>query len=121
MRKLNSFELRFWNNISIGILIDAGFAVEINNGMITGIGTTNNQEVTMDEIKMRINSGRKHCKCTACGKPIEKENKEFYDMAIGEVLVHLCFDCMDMMFNKTLKATVQYQGKLKSPNKNIRR
>ena len=25
MRKLNSFELQFWNNISIGILIDAGF------------------------------------------------------------------------------------------------
>jgi hypothetical protein len=41
MRKLNSFELQFWNNISIGILIDAGFAVEINDGMITGVGTTN--------------------------------------------------------------------------------
>lgn len=74
-----------------------------------------------EPIKMRINSGKKHCECTACGKPIEKEDKEFYDMAIGDVIVHLCFDCMDMVFRKTLKATVQYQGKLKSPNKNIRR
>lgn len=41
MRKLENFELQFWNSISIGILIDAGFTVEINNGMITGIGTVN--------------------------------------------------------------------------------
>lgn len=75
----------------------------------------------IDSIKMRINSGKKHCKCTACGKSSEEEQKEFYDMAIGEQIVHLCFDCMDLMFQKTLKATVQYQGKLKSPNKNIRR
>ncbi len=42
MRKLDSFELQFWNSISIGILIDAGFTVEINNGMVTGIDITNN-------------------------------------------------------------------------------
>lgn len=64
-------------------------------------------------IKMRINSGKKHCKCTACGKSNEKEQKEFYDMAIGERMVHLCFDCMDLIFQKTLKAQVAYQGKLK--------
>lgn len=41
MRKLSSFELQFWNNISVGILIESGFTVEINDGMITGIGTIN--------------------------------------------------------------------------------
>jgi hypothetical protein len=75
----------------------------------------------VEPIKMRINNGKKQCYCTACGKSIDKEYKEFYDMAIGEVIVHLCFDCMDRVFKKTLKATVQYQGKLKSPNRNIRR
>lgn len=37
MRKLESFELQFWNNTSISILIDAGFTVEINDGIIVGI------------------------------------------------------------------------------------
>jgi hypothetical protein len=37
MRKLEKFELQFWNNTSISILIDAGFTVEINDGMIVGI------------------------------------------------------------------------------------
>ena len=73
-----------------------------------------------EAIKIRVNTKQKDI-CTGCGKSSKNENKEFYDMMIGNDLIHLCFDCMEMMFNKTLKATVQYQGKLKNPNKNIRR
>lgn len=75
-----------------------------------------------EPIKMRIvDRVQRKCKCTGCGKSSTKEEKEFYDMGIGDLRIHLCYNCMDLMFQKTLKATVQYQGKLKSPNKNIRR
>lgn len=65
--------------------------------------------------------GVKVQKCTACGKSSKQEQKEFYDMLIGEQVIHLCFDCLDLMFQKTLKAQVAYQGKLKTPNKKIKR
>lgn len=73
-----------------------------------------------EAIKIRVNNKQKDI-CTGCGKSSTNEKKEFYDMMIGNDLVHLCFDCMEMMFRKTLKAQVNYQGKLKNPNKNIRR
>lgn len=37
MRKLAGYELPFWNGTSIGILLDAGFTFELNDGMIVGI------------------------------------------------------------------------------------
>lgn len=73
-----------------------------------------------ESIRIRIND-KQNDVCSACGKDSKNEEKEFYDMRIGNDLIHLCFDCMEMMFRKTLKAQVNYQGKLKSPNKNIRR
>lgn len=72
-----------------------------------------------EAIKIRVNNKQNYI-CTGCGKLSSDEHKEFYDMLIGKTMIHLCFDCMDMMFTKTLKVTVQYQGKIKS-NKNIRR
>lgn len=73
-----------------------------------------------DPIKIRINY-KSGIHCTACGKLSDKERKEFYDIMIGDKIIHLCYDCLDMMFTKTLKATVNYQGKTKTPNSNIRR
>ena len=73
-----------------------------------------------EAIKIRVNTKQKDT-CTGCGKSSKDEKKEFYDMMIGNDLIHLCFDCIEMMFRKTLKAQVNYQGKLKNPNKNIRR
>ena len=73
-----------------------------------------------EAIKIRVNT-KQNDTCTGCGKSSKKEKKEFYDMMIGNDLIHLCFDCMEMMFKKTLKAQVNYNGKLKNPNKNIRR
>ena len=71
-------------------------------------------------IKLRVHTKQKDI-CTGRGKSSKDEKKEFYDMMIGNDLIHLCFDCIEMMFRKTLKAQVNYQGKLKNPNKNIRR
>lgn len=73
-----------------------------------------------EAIKIRVNTKQKDI-CAGCGKSSKDEKKEFYDMMIGNDLIHLCFDCIEMMFRKTLKAQVNYQGKLKSPNRNIRR
>ena len=73
-----------------------------------------------EAIKIRVNTKQKDI-CTCCGKSSKDEKKEFYDMMIGNDIIHLCFDCIEMMFRKTLKAQVNYQGKLKNPNKNIRR
>ena len=39
MRKLEECELQFWNSVSIGILLDAGFVFDLNDGLIVGIGT----------------------------------------------------------------------------------
>ena len=39
MRKLEQCELWFWNSVSIGILLDAGFVFDLSNGLIVGIGT----------------------------------------------------------------------------------
>lgn len=38
MRKLNDFEIPFWNETSMSIIIDAGFVVELNDGKVVGIG-----------------------------------------------------------------------------------
>lgn len=37
MRTLENFEIQFWNCTSISVLIDCGFILEINNGLITGM------------------------------------------------------------------------------------
>lgn len=39
MRRLDAYEVVFWNAISLGILLDAGFVFDLNDGLIVGIGT----------------------------------------------------------------------------------
>ena len=41
MRKLTDFEVEFWNGYSIGILIDTGMTMNINDGKISEIGNDN--------------------------------------------------------------------------------
>jgi len=72
--------------------------------------------MSRDKIRMRI-SKETHCHCDSCGKPYNKEYKEFYDIMIGEHLVHLCYDCTDVLFHKTLKAQCNYNHKVKNPKK----
>lgn len=67
-------------------------------------------------IKMRI-SKTSHCHCDGCGKPIANEHKEFYDIMVGEHMMHLCYDCIDVLFHKTLTAQCNYNHKVKDPKK----
>lgn len=47
-----------------------------------------------EAIKIRVNN-KQNDVCTGCGKSSKDEKKEFYDMMIGNDLIHLCFDCME--------------------------
>lgn len=63
-------------------------------------------------IKMRVNKkGHPMCNSCGCGR---KAAVEMFDVCIGEDIFCLCNFCMETLFNKSLKATVQVQGKLKS-------
>lgn len=63
MRTLEKFELEFWNGFSISILIDAGFVLELNNGLITGIERNNNGDKNERKCKiLLVNSYDKELK-----------------------------------------------------------
>ena len=72
-------------------------------------------------IKMRVNNQASSV-CGEC-KVSYKYTPEMYDLMICGVKHTLCKDCVDTLFQKTLKATCLYNGKLKSQEdmKRIRR
>lgn len=43
MRKLSDFEIPFWNETSMSIIIDAGIIVELNDGKVVGIGLSKDE------------------------------------------------------------------------------
>lgn len=43
-RRLEEFEKPFWNSMSISLLIDAKFVLEINDGQIVGLETCKDKE-----------------------------------------------------------------------------
>ena len=43
MRSLEKHEIQFWNQASISILVDAGFELQVNDGLIVGIGRRNEE------------------------------------------------------------------------------
>ena len=62
-------------------------------------------------IKMRINQNKK-TRCDECNTSY-KNTPEMYDIILCDEKFSLCFDCMDILFHKTLKAGVIYNGKVK--------
>jgi hypothetical protein len=67
-------------------------------------------------VRMRVNHD-KESKCTLCGKPYMR-TKEMHDLQLSNkrksVIFTLCYDCMEEIFQKTLKASCNYQAKLKT-------
>lgn len=62
-------------------------------------------------IKMRTNSGKKRCVCSSCGKSNKEEQKEFYDLLIGNNdIIYLCYNCLDILFKKNIKSTSKLSG-----------
>lgn len=72
-------------------------------------------------IKMRVNN-QKDSVCEECRTPY-KNTPEMYDLMICSTKYTLCKRCVDTLFQKTLKASCMYNGKLKSAEdmKRIRR
>lgn len=62
-------------------------------------------------IKMRVNNNTNSC-CNECGKKY-MNTKEMYDLMLCGEKYTLCFDCVDLIFHKTLKSSVMYNNKLK--------
>lgn len=67
-------------------------------------------------VRMRVNHD-KESKCTLCGKKY-MYTKEMHDLQLSNkrksVIFTLCYDCMEEIFQKTLKASCNYQAKLKT-------
>lgn len=72
-------------------------------------------------IKMRVNNQTSSV-CGDCKTPY-KNTPEMYDLMISDVKFTLCKNCVDTLFQKTLKASCLYNGRLKSSEdvKRIRR
>ena len=68
------------------------------------------------KIKMRVNKGKNddsEIKCTSCGKN-KNQVLNMFDLKIGNVIVQICDECNQDLFNKTLKANVFVDERLKS-------
>lgn len=63
-------------------------------------------------IKMRVNTQATSV-CKEC-KVLYKNTPEMYDLMICDVKFTLCKNCVDVLFQKTLKASCLYNGKVKS-------
>ena len=61
---------------------------------------------------MRVNQ-KELSKCQECGIRW-KNTKEMYDIQICDSKFTLCFDCIDKIFHKVLKADCMYNSKVKS-------
>lgn len=65
-----------------------------------------------NNIRMRVNYDSE-CVCSECGMKY-KNTKEMYDMKIFGEVHHICYDCLEALFLKTLRAQTTYQAKLKT-------
>lgn len=63
-------------------------------------------------IKMKVENN-KNSVCQNCNTPW-KYTKEMYGIFMVDTKFTICYDCVDELFHKCLKATCLYNGKLKS-------
>lgn len=63
-------------------------------------------------IKMRVDTNAESI-CDNCGCEF-RNTSEMYDMQITDRRFTLCKKCVDLIFQKTLKASVNYSGKVKT-------
>lgn len=63
-------------------------------------------------IKMRVNTNQEST-CDECSCPW-KNTAEMYDLMLCGTKFTLCKECIETLFNKTLKASCLYNSRLKS-------
>ena len=65
-----------------------------------------------NKIKMRVRKDNKGiCKC--CGGT-DKNTIDLFDLCLGDEVITICDECNELLFNKTLKATVYVNSRVKS-------
>lgn len=68
----------------------------------------------MKNIKVSLNNGI--CSCNGCyAKNYKYENEEqvkIYDVQMGEIVIHMCEDCMDQLIGTMMRARAEEGGKL---------
>ena len=62
-------------------------------------------------VKMKVNKN-KNSRCDECNT-LYKNTPEMYDLLLCGEIFTLCKDCVDVLFQKTLKASCMYNGKIK--------
>lgn len=62
-------------------------------------------------IKMRVNNDTS-ARCGECGA-LWKNSSEMYDLFIFGEIHQICLRCSDKLFQKTLRASCAYNGKVK--------
>ena len=65
-----------------------------------------------NQIKMRVNNNSESF-CSNCGMKY-KNTKEMYDLMLFGKVNQICLKCVDALFQKTLKAQINYQSKIKT-------
>lgn len=71
-----------------------------------------------NKIKMRVNNNSNSF-CSECGVNY-KNTKEMHDLMLFGEVHQICYECLDKLFQKTLKAQINYQSKVKSKEDLIR-
>lgn len=64
------------------------------------------------EVKMRVNNNSNSF-CSNCGISY-KNTKEMHDIMLFGEVNQICYECLEVLFQKILKSQVNYQGKLKT-------
>lgn len=67
---------------------------------------------------MRVNTNT-DSHCSNCGVTW-KNTKEMHDLMLFGEVHQICFNCLETLFQKSLKAQIAYQGKLKTKEDLIR-
>lgn len=65
-------------------------------------------------IKMRV-SKDESAVCASCGATIQQA-LDIFDVKIGNEIIHLCDECMDVLMTKSLTAVCYTNGRVKQPN-----
>lgn len=64
------------------------------------------------KIKMRLNKDEL-TQCNVCNAT-QQQSLDMFDMMLGKTRITLCDRCVDTLFNKTLKAVMVTQSRVKS-------
>lgn len=67
------------------------------------------------KVNIRTTRDKDNAICSSCGAT-RGGSLEIYDIRVGSVVFSVCDRCNEVLFNKVLKAQVDLQGRVRTPN-----